>query len=52
MLSDALIVGAEYWFGAPEWVHGTVTITVRASALPGLVIWAVHRLRRGRETAE
>jgi len=52
MLSDALTVGAEYWFGAPECVHDTVAVTVRASALPGFVGRALHRLRRGRETPE
>jgi hypothetical protein len=46
MLSDALTVGAGSWFGAADPVRDNVTVTVRASALPGLVVWAVRRLRR------
>jgi len=47
MLSDALSVGAGSWFGAADRVRDNVAATVRASMLPGLVVWVVHRLRRG-----
>jgi len=46
MLSDALTVGAGSWFDAADRVRDSIAVTVRASALPGLVVWAVRRLRR------
>ena len=49
-----IFVGAGYWFGTAEWVQDylalALAIAAAASALPGVVIWVVHRLRRGRAT--
>ena len=49
-----IFVGAGYWFGTAEWVQNylalALAIAAAASALPGVVIWVVHRLRRGRAT--
>lgn len=51
-----IFVGAGYWFGAAEWVQDylalALAIAAAASALPGVVIWMVHRLRRGRATSK
>jgi len=51
-----IFVGAGYWFGAAEWVQDylalALAIAAAASALPGVVIWVVHRLRRGRATSK
>jgi membrane-associated protein len=45
-----IFLGAGYWFGTAAWVKDYLAIAlaavVVASALPGLVIWTVHRLRR------
>ena len=47
-----IFLGAGYWFGSAKWVQDylavALAVVVAASALPGLVVWAVHRLRRGR----
>jgi membrane-associated protein len=47
-----IFLGAGYWFGTAQWVQDylavALAVVVVASALPGLVVWAVHRLRRGR----
>jgi len=49
-----IFVGAGYWFGTAAWVQNylalALAIAAAASALPGVVIWVVHRLRRGRAT--
>ena len=51
-----IFVGAGYWFGTAEWVQDylalALAIAAAASALPGVVIWMVHRLRRGRATSK
>jgi membrane-associated protein len=51
-----IFVGAGYWFGTAEWVQDylalALAIAAAASALPGIVIWMVHRLRRGRATSK
>jgi len=45
-----IFLGAGYWFGTAAWVQDylalALAVIAMASALPGLVIWAVHRLRR------
>ncbi len=45
-----IFLGAGYWFGTAQWVQDylalALVVIVIASALPGLVVWAVHRLRR------
>jgi len=45
-----IFLGAGYWFGTAQWVQDylalALVVIVVASALPGLVVWAVHRLRR------
>ena len=49
----AIFVGAGYWFGSYAWVQDylaiALAIAVAASAIPGFVIYVVHRLhaRRG-----
>ena len=47
-----IFLGAGYWFGTAPWVQDylalALVVIVVASALPGLIIWAVHRLRRAR----
>jgi membrane-associated protein len=51
-----IFVGAGYWFGTAAWVQDylalALAIAAAASALPGVVIWMVHRLRRGRATSK
>ena len=51
-----IFVGAGYWFGTAAWVQNYLAlahaIAAAASALPGVVIWMVHRLRRGRATSK
>ena len=51
-----IFVGAGYWFGTAAWVQDylalALAIAAAASALPGIVIWMVHRLRRGRATSK
>ena len=46
----SIFLGAGYWFGTAQWVQDylalALVVIVVASLLPGLVIWAVHRLRR------
>jgi membrane-associated protein len=47
-----IFVGAGYWFGTVAWVQDYLAvglaIAVAASAIPGLVIYVVHRVRRRR----
>ncbi|MCX6364062.1 MAG: VTT domain-containing protein [Actinobacteria bacterium] len=51
-----VFLGAGYLFGNVPWVTDylalALAIAVAASAVPGLVIWAVHHLRRGRTGAD
>ncbi len=51
-----IFVGAGYWFGTAAWVQDylalALAIAAAASALPGVVIWVVHRLRRGRAASK
>jgi len=46
-----IFLGGGYWFGTAAWVQDylalALVVIVAASMLPGLVVWAVHRLRRG-----
>jgi membrane-associated protein len=47
-----IFAGAGYWFGTSAWVQDYLAIglaaIMAASALPGFIIYLVHRLRRGR----
>ncbi len=47
-----IFLGAGYWFGTAQWVQDylavALAVIVIVSALPGLIVWALHRLRRGR----
>ena len=51
-----VFMGAGYWFGTAAWVQDYLAIALAviaaASALPGLIVWAVHRIRRSRGTPE
>jgi membrane-associated protein len=44
-----IFLGAGYWFGSYDWVRDYLavglTIIVAASALPGLIVYVVHRTR-------
>jgi membrane-associated protein len=46
-----IFLGGGYWFGTAQWVQDylavALAVIVVASMLPGLIVWAVHRLRRG-----
>ena len=46
-----IFLGGGYWFGTAAWVQDylavALAVIVAASMLPGLVVWLVHRLRRG-----
>ena len=46
-----IFLGGGYWFGTAAWVQDylalALVVIVAASMLPGLVVWVVHRLRRG-----
>ena len=48
-----IFLGAGYWFGTAQWVQDylavALAVIVVASALPGLIVWAVHRVRRERD---
>ena len=48
-----IFVGAGYLFGTSAWVQDYLAFALAAimlaSALPGLIIYLVHRLRRGRD---
>lgn len=48
-----IFVGAGYWFGSYAWVQDylaiALAIAVAASAIPGFVIYVVHRIRRRRK---
>jgi membrane-associated protein len=47
-----IFLGAGYWFGSYAWVQDylavALAVIVAASAIPGLVIYIVHRMRRRR----
>ena len=47
-----IFVGAGYWFGTSAWVQDYLAFALAAimaaSALPGLIVYIVHRVRRGR----
>ena len=47
-----IFVGAGYWFGSYQWVQDYLAvglaIAVAASAIPGFIIYVVHRVRRRR----
>ncbi len=51
-----IFMGAGYWFGSYRWVQdylaAGLAIAVAASAIPGLVIYVVHRVRQRRITQE
>jgi membrane-associated protein len=51
-----IFVGAGYWFGSYQWVQDYLAlglaIAVAASAIPGLVIYVTHRVRKRRSAAE
>jgi membrane-associated protein len=44
-----IFLGAGYWFGTVEWVHDYLAlglaVAVALSAVPGLIIYVVHRVR-------
>jgi membrane-associated protein len=46
-----IFLGAGYWFGTAQWVQDylavALAVIVVASMLPGLIVWVVHRRRRG-----
>ncbi|MCX6371727.1 MAG: VTT domain-containing protein [Actinobacteria bacterium] len=48
-----IFLGAGYWFGTAQWVQDylavALVVIVVASALPGLIVWTLHRLRRERD---
>jgi membrane-associated protein len=47
-----IFLGAGYWFGSYAWVQDylgvALAIAVAASAIPGMIIYVVHRVRRRR----
>jgi membrane-associated protein len=49
-----VFVGAGYWFGTSAWVQDYLAFALAAilaaSALPGLIIYVVHRLRQRRQS--
>lgn len=51
----AVFVGAGYWFGSYDWVNDylalALAVIVVASALPGLIVYVVHQVRRRRAAA-
>ena len=48
----SIFLGAGYWFGTISWVHDYLAIglavAVALSAVPGFIIYVVHRMRRRR----
>jgi membrane protein DedA with SNARE-associated domain len=44
-----IFLGAGYWFGSYDWVRDYLAVglavIVAASALPGLIVYVVHRAR-------
>lgn len=49
-----IFMGAGYWFGTAQWVQDYLAFAlvaiVMASAIPGFIIYIVHRVRRRRNT--
>ena len=49
-----IFLGAGYWFGSYDWVNDylalALAVIVAASAIPGFIVYVVHRVR-GRRTA-
>jgi membrane-associated protein len=49
-----IFMGAGYWFGTAQWVQDylgfALVAIVMASAIPGFIIYVVHRVRRRRST--
>lgn len=48
----AIFLGAGYWFGSYQWVQDYLAVglavAAAASAIPGLIIYVVHRVRKRR----
>jgi len=49
-----IFVGAGYWFGQAQWVQDYLAFALAAivavSAVPGFIVYVVHRVRRGKAT--